>query len=271
MVHASQYWKLMKIICTNSKKVHQPYYTEGISMGSKGGSRVAYLQHNSLSALLKSVFPLFWLATKLFRPIYLSVYIYQEGIRKWKDVHFPPSPQESFCLFCHIHILGSTALHAAYLRHRAMGQHQHIVTDNKPSINTSKAHQLDQADALSAQVNQTPVEASRDHRGLHSTWSWLLRFTLRWGHSWSKGFVWFQEAEPLQKSVWCNQDAVYCNPPFFETQKGVTFSWDQERALLIFWVCETAMQFWASPALSPVQMLTVCRNDNSVWYENTWH
>lgn len=44
---------------------------------------------------------------------------------------------------------GPTTLCAAYIKHRAKGKHEHVVTDRKPSIDTSKACQLDQVDSLS--------------------------------------------------------------------------------------------------------------------------
>lgn len=164
--------------------------------------------------------------------------------------HHPGEVSASFVISPYIWILWSTALWAAYIRHRVMGEHDHVVTDSKPSINTSQACQLDQTDSLSARVNQILVGASREHRALHSTWSWLLKFTLWWGWSWSKGFVWVQEAEPLQKSVCCSQDAIYCNRSCFKTWKSVTFSWDQERALLIFFACVKQQYNFEPPLLS---------------------
>lgn len=130
-----------------------------------------------------------------------------------------------------------------------MSKHECVVTDSKRGIDTSQASQLDQAGLLSSWVNQTPAGASREHRGLHSTWSWLLTFTLRRGRSWSKGFVWFQDPEPLQKSVHCNQNATYCNLCFSESGEGVTFSWDQEGVLLIH-VCVKQQHNFEPPLLS---------------------
>lgn len=184
--------------------------------------------------------------------------------------HHPGEVSAGFVVSPYVWILWSAALWAAYIRHRVMGEHEHVVTDSKPGINTSQACQLDQTDSLSARVNQILVGASREHRALHSTWSWLLKFTLWWGWSWSKGFVWVQEAEPLQKSVCCSQDAIYCNLLaskhgkvwlFHETRKGLYW---------FFCMCETAVQFWASPAVSAVQIPMLCRSDNSVQDKITW-
>lgn len=172
--------------------------------------------------------------------------------------HHPGEVSASFVISPYIWILWSTSLWAAYIRHRVMGEHDHVVTDSKPSINTSQACQLDQTDSLSARVNQILVGASREHRALHSTWSWLLKFTLWWGWSWSKGFVWVQEAEPLQKSVCCSQDAIYCNRSCFKTWKSVTFSWDQERALLIFF------RVWNSSTILSLPCCLTSSNPNAL-------
>lgn len=73
--------------------------------------------------------------------------------------YFPPSchpnpshPSEvsaSFVISPYIQILWATALHAAYIRHRAEGKHERVVTESKPGIDTSEACQLGQADSLS--------------------------------------------------------------------------------------------------------------------------
>lgn len=76
----------------------------------------------------------------------------------------------------------------------------------------------------------------------------------------SKGFFWFRRLSPCRK-VCCNQDAI-----LLSSKHGkVWLSWDQERAVLTFFhMCGRQLQFWASPAGSPVQIPALCRNESSV-------
>lgn len=137
---ASYYWKTHKVIfCLNSNKVHHPCYGEDNSMRSKGVSRISSFWNRSpwrLTALWSSTVT----TDLLFRPD-LLFYIYEEGVRKRKEIYLPPSSSLSgFVVSPSLQILWSTNLCAAYTRHKGSAA--------IPEWNQSQICWLDQADSL---------------------------------------------------------------------------------------------------------------------------
>lgn len=149
---------------------------------------------------------------------------------------FPTITQ--FQWFCHISILADLMVHqltGSPQKALSSGKHEHVIADSKPrqvgfcSSQSKPWRSFQRAPGVAQHVvlvGQSPLCGLVSSRVSHC------------------------------REVCCNRDAICCNPPLLKARQGVTFSWDQQRALLNFSMPETTVIFCSFPAVSLVWIPT---------------